>query len=152
MLEYKITHKAAFTVVGKARMFCSETSYQEIPEFWREFMSGEDSRHICGKFGLCLDGDGKNFEYLIADSYEPWKDIPEGFVTRTIPAGTWAVFPCRGALPDALQTVNTAIWKEWLPALKEYRLSGNYNVEMYTPPTANPEDNYSEIWVPIEKI
>ncbi len=152
MLEYRITHKASFTVVGKARRFSAETSYQEIPLFWQEFMKSDDSRHICGTFGICLDGDEKSFEYLIADNYIPWKDIPEGFVTRFIPEGTWAVFPCRGALPEALQSVNTAIWKEWLPNLKGYRLSGNYNLEFYTPPAEKPEDNYSEIWVPIEKI
>lgn len=152
MLEYRITHKASFTVVGKAKRFSGETSYQEIPVFWQEFMGSEDSRHICGTFGICLDGDGKSFEYLIADNYSPWKDIPEGFVTRFIPEGTWAVFPCRGALPEALQSVNTAIWKEWLPNLKGYRLGGNYNLEFYTPAAEKPEDNYSEIWVPIEEI
>ena len=47
-------------------------------------------------------------------------DIPEGFITKTIPAFTWAVFPCRGAMPDSLQDVNKKIFSEWLPALKEY--------------------------------
>lgn len=53
-----------------------------------------------------------NFEYLIADVYHPATDIPEGLETRTVPAFTWAVFPCRGALPDSMQDVNVKIFSE----------------------------------------
>lgn len=152
MMEYRILEKATFTVMGKSRRFCSDTSYEEIPKFWQEHMSSGDNKIVCGMYGICLDGDGKNFDYLIADNYLPWNEIPEGYVTKVIPAGTWAVFPCRGALPKALQDVNTKIWSEWLPNCKEYKLAGNYNLEVYlTPPQENPDDYYSEIWVPVIK-
>lgn len=152
MMEYRILEKAAFTVMGKSRRFCSDTSYEEIPKFWQEHMSSGENKIVCGMYGICLDGDGKNFDYLIADNYLPWNEIPEGYVTKVIPAGTWAVFPCRGALPKALQDVNTKIWSEWLPNCKEYKLAGNYNLEVYlTPPQENPDDYYSEIWVPVIK-
>lgn len=39
-----------------------------------------------------------------------------------------------------------------LPACKAYRLAGNYNIEMYGPPAEKPEDTYSEIRIPIEKV
>lgn len=153
MMEYRIVEKEQFTIMGRARSFNTETSYEEIPKFWHEhFQSGGD-KIVCGMFGVCLDGDGKNFEYLIADNYLPWNEVPDGYTTKVIPSGTWAVFPCRGALPKALQDVNTKIWSEWLPNCKEYKLAGNYNLEVYlTPPQPNPEDNYSEIWVPVEKV
>ncbi len=151
MIEYKIVEKAAFTVMGVLRTFSMETAYREIPGFWQEHMAKED-KPVCGMYGVCIDDDGKQFDYLIADNYVPWKEIPEGYVTRTIPAGSWAVFPCRGALPKALQDVNTAIWNEWLPNCKEYKLGGSYNIEMYAPPCENPADTYSEIWVPVERI
>ena len=107
---------------------------------------------VCGMYGICMDSDGKNFDYFIADNYLPWKEVPEGYVTKVIPEGTWAVFPCRGPLPKALQDVNTKIWSEWLPSCKTYKLAGNYNIEMYAPPAERPEDTYSEIWIPIEKV
>lgn len=150
MLEYKIVEKAAFTAVGAAKNFNSDTSYAEIPKFWQEFMSG-DRKGICGAFGICFDVDGKNFTYLIADLYQPWNDIPEGCTTKTFEGGLWAVFPCRGALPNALQSVNTQIWSEWLPSLKGYKLGGNYDIEVYAPPAEKPEDTYSEIWIPLVK-
>jgi len=48
--------------------------------------------------------------------------------------------------------VSTRIWSEWLPSCKDYKLAGNYNIEMYTPPAENPEDYYCEIRVPVEKV
>lgn len=152
MLEYKIMKKASFTVMGKSRKFNTESSYGKIPQFWKEHIQSEDRNIVCGMYGICIDSDGKDFDYLIADNYDPSKEVPEGFETRVIPERTWAVFPCKGALPKALQDVNTKIWSEWLPNCKEYKLAGNYNIEMYTPYKDIPEDNYSEIWVPVEKI
>lgn len=35
MMDYRIVEKAQFTVMGVSRKFSSETSYQEIPKFWR---------------------------------------------------------------------------------------------------------------------
>lgn len=96
------------------------------------------------------------FEYLIADPYEAGKEVPEGFVTRTIPEFTWAIFPCTGAMPNALQDVNTKIFTEWLPALKEYEFAAGYCVEMYDDPTKYPngpqdENYYCEIWIPVKQ-
>lgn len=152
MLEYKIVEKSQFTVMGRLHKFNAETSYGEIPRFWQEHINSGKNKVVCGMYGICMDSDGKNFDYLIADNYIPWNGIPEGYITKVIPAGTWAVFPCHGALPNALQDVNTKIWSEWVPSCKAYKLAGNYNVEMYTPLCENPDDNYSEIWIPVEKI
>lgn len=152
MLEYKIVEKAQFTVMGKVRSFDVDTCYDDIPKFWQEHLQSEEKNIICGMYGICMDSDGKKFDYLIADNYLPWNEIPDGYETRVIPAGTWAVFPCRGALPKSLQDVNEKIWSEWLPSCKEYKLAGNYNIEMYAPPTENPDDYYCEIWVPVEKV
>lgn len=151
MLEYKIEKKEQFTVVGRKKQFNMDTSYQEIPKFWTEHSQNDDLNTVCGMFGICIDSNGKLFDYYIADVYLPYKEIPEGYETRVIPAGTWAVFPCKGALPHALQDVNTKIWSEWLPSCKSYELAGNYNIEMYDKPAKNPEDNYSEIWIPIKE-
>ncbi|MCH5186595.1 MAG: AraC family transcriptional regulator, partial [Oscillospiraceae bacterium] len=129
IMEYKIVEKAAFTVVGILRHFLYETSFQEIPKFWREHMNSPEAEKVMGMYGLCIDTGEKDFEYYIADEYSPRKDIPDGCVTRTLPASAWAVFPCRGPVVETLQSTNTRIWKEWLPNCREYKLAGNYNVE-----------------------
>ena len=145
IMNYKIVEKSAFTVMGKCRKFNAETSYVEIPKFWGEHYATGGGEIIRGMFGVCLDGDGKEFDYLIADLYFPWNEIPDGCETKVIEAGTWAVFSYEGECPEALQTVNTQIWTEWLPNCKEYELAGNYNLEFYISETEG------EIWVPVKK-
>ena len=38
MMDYRIVEKAPFTIVGVKRPFNSDTSYQEIPKFWDEWL------------------------------------------------------------------------------------------------------------------
>ena len=148
MLEYKIVEKPAFTVAGYKKQFSNETSYQEIPKWWEE-MQGQQSA-VMGMFGVCIDTDGKLFDYIIADLYQPWKTVPEGCVTHTIPASTWAVFPCT---LGSLQDTNTQMWRDWLPACREYKLGGNYNLEFYYELNeADPPSSGVEIWLPIENL
>lgn len=148
MLDYRIVEKAPFTIVGVKRPFNSDTSYQEIPKFWNEWMAQGEKRTIMGTFGVCLDMNGKDFDYWIADLYFPWEDIPEGCETRVIPASCWAQFPCT---METLQDTNTKIWSEWLPALQGYSLAGDYDIEVYLPPEDGAQDMRVYIWVPLKK-
>ena len=147
-MEPKITEIGAFTVVGICRKFHPETSYQKIPAFWTEMMQQPDFP-LMGMYGICNDtaGAGKEFDYWIADNYDPLQPIPAQCSTLTIPAGTWAVFPCT---LRTLQDTNTKMWKEWLPNCKDYKLRASYNIEMYMPGTW--EDSYVELWLPVETI
>ena len=82
--------------------------------------------------------------------------MPEGFVTKVIPAFTWAVFPCKGAMPTALQDTNRRIFSEWLPACKDYEIAAGYCIELYGDPSEYPggvqDENYScEMWIPVKK-
>lgn len=158
IMDYKIVKKEEFTVVGKSKNFGYENAKEEIPQFWQQFYTEGNGKYVCGMFGINIDEKmGRDtFEYLIADMYNPVMDVPEGFVTKTIPAFTWAVFPCKGAMPEALQDVNKRIFAEWLPALKDYEFAAGYCVEMYEDPGKYPkgtrdENYYSEIWIPVKK-
>lgn len=147
MMEYRIVEKAAFTVMGLSRRFNADTTNEDIPAFWDEFLAGSLKKSMTGMFGVCR-GSGEDFEYMIADNYIPHKDVPEGCVTYTVPAGTWAVFPVRGPVPQALQEANRRIWNEWLPNSKAFRSAGEYDIEWYPSLT----DDYCEIWIPVERI
>lgn len=158
LMDYRITKKESFTVLGASRTFGYENAKRDIPAFWQEHYAQGGGRYVGGMFGVNIDCfmGNESFEYLIADLYNPAMDIPEGFVVKTIPAFTWAVFPCIGPMPDALQNINTRIFSEWLPALKEYEFAAGYCIEMYDHPDKYPEGtsdaNYrSEIWIPIAR-
>jgi len=158
-MDYKIADKEAFTVIGVSRMFRYEDSLQKIPAFWTEHFQSGMGEQICGVYGMCIESkDGDNeFEYLIADPYTEGREVTKGLVLKTIPAHTWAIFPCKGALPKALQDVNGKIFSEWLPNSKDYEIAAGYNIEMYSDPRGLPmgtqdENYYSEIWIPVKKV
>lgn len=98
IMDYRIIEKDAFTIMGVSRMFKDDTAAVEVPQFWTEHYKAGNGEYVCGMYGVCIEeGMGSDeFEYLIADNYDPCKEVPGGFVTRTIPKHTWAVFPCRG--------------------------------------------------------
>lgn len=158
LMDYRIEKKAAFTVIARSKSFPYEGAKQSVPQFWREHQMSSDSQTVMGVYGICLDEEMgmSTFEYMIADPCDAAREAPDGFQVRMIPAFTWAVFPIRGAMPDALQDVNTRIYTEWLPSLKEYEFAAGYFVEYYDDPRKYAkgtldEDYYSEIWIPIRQ-
>ncbi|SDN86252.1 AraC family transcriptional regulator [Acetanaerobacterium elongatum] len=158
VMDYKIIEKDSFTVMGASKIFNYDNAKTEIPKFWAELYQPGKKAALCGMYGISIDetmGSDK-FEYLVADNYNPAAEIPEGFVTKVIPAFTWAVFACRGAMPQALQEVNRQIFSEWLPNSKDYEVAAGYNIEMYSDPCDYKKGNldekyYSEIWIPVKK-
>jgi AraC-type DNA-binding domain-containing proteins len=169
-MDYKITPMFPFKVIGFQKMFDNETAYAEIPKYWDEICekyaldvySGKAPANpyeqalmdnCIGEYGVCIDdiGGGK-FRYLIAGKYTGG-DVPEGMVLYEFPRSDWAVFNCIGPIPEALQSMNTRIFREWLPGNPEYELYGNASVEWYD--CVNGEkidpDYRSAIWVPVKR-
>lgn len=158
-MDYKIVEKESFAIIGVPKMFRYETAQAEIPGFWTEHFQSEASKQICGMYGVCIEdakSGSEEFEYLIADNYQPQTDIPDGLVTRVIPKLTWAVFPCKGPMPEAIQETNNKVFSEWLPNCRDYEIAAGFNIEMYSDPTGLPqgtedENYYTEIWIPVKK-
>lgn len=157
LMDYRIEKKEEFTVIGNAKTFTYENAKEIIPQFWQEHYASGKSQTVCGEFGINIDEKMgmDTFEYLIADTYRG-QDVPDGFVLRTIPSFYWAVFPCRGAIPTALQDVNRKIFTEWLPAINEYEFAAGYCIEMYDDPQkyakgTMDENYYCEIWIPVKR-
>ena len=169
-MDFKIAPMFPFKLIGFQKIFDNETSYEEIPKYWDEICekyannvyAGNDPANpyeqalvdnCIGEYGVCIDdiGEGR-FRYLIAGKYTGG-EVPEGMVLYEFPRGEWAVFNCLGPLPEAMQSVNTRIFSEWLPGNPDFELSGNANVEWYD--CVNGEktdpDYHSAIWVPVRR-
>lgn len=156
-MEYKIVDKEAFKVIGRARKFSTETSHAEIPKFWDEHFAKGGGAVVRGEFGICLakSETSSMFDYLIADKYTGG-EVPDDFTVQEIPAGTWAIFPCRGKMPETIQDATNKIFSEWLPNCRDYELGVGCTIEMYSDPSGCPngmqdENYYSEIWLAIKK-
>ena len=87
-MDCKVMKKEAFTVLCRAKTFKYEDAAAQVPQFWAEHFGTGGGKVVCGMYGINLDESmgGNEFEYLIADNYDPAKEIPDGFTTRTIPA------------------------------------------------------------------
>ena len=169
-MDYKITQMFSFKLIGFQKEFDNETAYAEIPKFWDEICE-KYANHVyagnapanpyeqaiidncIGEYGVCIDDlGGERFRYLIAGKYTGG-EVPEGMVTYEFPRGDWAVFNCVGPIPEALQSVNTCIFREWLPGNAEYELCGNANVEWYDCVNGEKtdQDYRSAIWIPVKR-
>ncbi len=169
-MDCRITPMFPFKVIGFQKAFDYETAYDQIPKFWNEVCekyansvyAGNDPANpyeqalvdnCIGEYGVCIDdvGGGK-FRYLIAGRYTGGP-VPEGMALYEFPRSLWAVFDCIGPIPEALQRVNTRVFKEWLPANPDYELCGSATVEWYD--CINGEmtdpDYHSAIWVPVKR-
>ncbi|MDD7794388.1 AraC family transcriptional regulator [Clostridium sp. 'White wine YQ'] len=158
IMDYKIIKKDSFTIIGVSKVFKYDNAIKEVPQFWTENYQKIEGNLLCGMYGVNIDESmgSDEFEYLIADNYNPSVEIPDGFVTRVIPKYTWAVFACKGPIQKSMQDVNRRIFSEWLPNCKDYEIAAGYNIEMYTnaddyPQGIQDENYYSEIWIPVKE-
>ena len=169
-MNYRITTMFPFRLIGFQREFDYETAYAEIPKFWDEICekyaanvyAGNAPANPCeqalvdnciGEYGVSIDDmGGGRFRYLIAGRYAGG-DVPEGMTLCEFPRSEWAVFDCVGPMPDALQSLNTRIFKEWLPGNPDYEISGNASVEWYDCINGEKGDSdyHSAIWVPVRR-
>nr|AHF23728.1 AraC family transcriptional regulator [uncultured bacterium Contig3b] len=167
-MEPKITPMFPFKLIGFQKEFTYEEAYSEIPKFWDETCERYAScvyagnppanpyeqalvDNCIGEYGVCIDDlGGGRFRYLIAGKYTGGP-VPEGMVLYEFPRGEWAVFDCVGPNPQTLQSVNTRIFREWLPGNPTYELSGNATVEWYDciHGEMTDPDYHSAIWVPV---
>lgn len=121
-LEFRIEKMKAFRVVGVVTHTTMENncSRTEVPSLWGEVIQhgkiGEilalSNQSPLGLIGINLYNtdplDPRKFDYYIASATD--KPIPEGMVEYTVPAATWAVFPCKRT---EIADVEIRIVNEW---------------------------------------
>ncbi len=156
-MEYRVEEKPEFRVMGVSKIFSYETANADIPQYWDEIHVQAAVKPVEGMYGICFDEEmgGNRFRYMIADDLEEGKAGEKNLETYEVPRHTWAIFPCRGAMPLSLQEVNRRIFSEWLPA-SNYEIAEGYNIEYYSDSaefkdgTQDP-DYYAEVWIPVRE-
>ena len=158
--------KPEMTFIGFHTEIAPDEGYKKCPEFWdREYAAkyarlwqtmkpeSEIEKAILengiGMYAICADG-VNGFVYWIAGLYKGG-DVPEGLELFTFPESDWAVFMAKGPIPEALQTLNTQVWKEWAPYIKTMYEVGTSSLEIYSAGNPQSPDYESGIWVPITK-
>lgn len=160
VMNYKIVEKEAFDIIEKAETHSVENAEnaKSIPAFWarshqdgtvKTLMNATTDRTFI--FGVCygnLPKNAKTFDYSIAATYSKDAAVPDGFRRNTIPARTWAVFECKGAMPDAIQALWHKIVSEFFPT-SSYKPTYEMDIEAYSEGNMSDPNYYSEIWIPV---
>ena len=163
-MEYRIEKKDTFKLVCKKKQVTKpqgDTATADISAFWNECGKDGTIRNICkfGKFdhfngvlGICFSDEmaQNGFPYGIGAE---WNGAPlDGAALDIvdIPAYTYAVFPCRGKMPEAFKTTYTRICTEFF-SQSNYEYGQGVELEVY--PSANVQDpDYScEIWIAVKE-
>ncbi len=167
-MDYSVEKMNGFRVAGFEREFSYENAYEEIPKFWDEIMGKyvmplfnkeapetDMEKFICdtmfGMFGVNIDDlpDRSKFRYMIAGEYHG-ETVPEGMKVFEFPDMEWAKFRCVGPMPGALQSVNTRIFKEWLPGNPDYDIAFGASIEWYDKGDPSAADYETGIWLPVK--
>ena len=162
MQEPQIVDKPALTVVGLETSFLHALSpvtnnFKVIPPLWEEFSrrAGEVSNRL-GKsmYGIIYGrpeserSHPHELQYIAAVAASRADKIPDGMVSRTIPAGKFAVFLHRGPIQNIGDTCYQ-IYRVWLPQ-SSWQHSEIADVEVYDERFC-PEGDESEMeyWISV---
>jgi AraC family transcriptional regulator len=143
MQQPTIAEKPAMTFVGLEASFNhalskDSTAAQVIGPLWDEFCGrAEEVPHRIGNemYGVIYgrpEAERKHpdeLQYIVAVQVDAAEALPPGMVSRTVPAGTYAVFLHRGPIPRIADTVRE-IYRVWLPQ-SGYKHADMADIELY---------------------
>lgn len=128
-MEPKFVTFAEKKVVGLGTNFISilskdKNNYTVIPALWDRYLPlAKQIKHRVGRtdYGICeaiADKAKKSHPdelfYMACTEVTDFSEVPKDFMTKTIPAGRYAVFTHKGSL-DRLQQTMSYIYGSWLP-------------------------------------
>ncbi len=157
-MNYRIESKPEFRVVGVKKHFSGslDECFAAVPLFWQNTIQRGEIPVISnlidqppfGIMGVGTSMDSGKFDYYIAVATD--KETPPNMEEYTVPACTWAIFECIGAMPDAIQSLQKRIVTEWLPT-SGYEYASAPDIEVYFDGDQQSPDYKCEVWLPVKK-
>ncbi len=165
LMDYRIEKRDAFKVICKKRQVNKpqgDTATADISGFWNEVNGSGVMEKLCkyasfdnlhGVLGICFSGEiaDSGFPYGIGAEYngKPVKD--DGFDIVEIPAYTYAVFQCKGQMPDAFKETYKKICTEFFPQSSTYEYGSGVELEVYPSADTQSPDYSCEIWIAVNE-
>jgi AraC family transcriptional regulator len=164
MIAYRIVARPAFEVVGK-KTWISDQDNSLFGQFWEQcrveglfalfeevnsLQPGPQTHGVTlGISQVEKDPSKREFYYMIAVENPQNRSSPD-LERYTVPASQWAIFECRGRLPDAIVEAEMFAFMEWLPN-SDFVHAYAPEMEVYPPESdGRRDDNYCEFWLPIK--
>lgn len=164
IMDYRIEKKDAFKLVCKKKQVNKpqgDTATADISAFWNECSTDSTIEQICrcgtfdtyhGVLGVCFSDElaDSGFPYGIGAEYNGTPLHGEGLDIVEIPAYTYAVFTCRGKMPDAFRDTYKRICTEFFPQ-SNYEYGQGVELEVYPSADIQNPAYTCEIWMAVKE-
>jgi AraC family transcriptional regulator len=162
MLQPLIVEKPELRVVGLEAPFIhalspETTSFKIIGPLWDRFIQQADRiPHRIGHemYGIIYGrpeserSHPHELQYIAAVPVSSTADVPDGMVSYTVPAATFAVFTHRGPI-QAIGDTCSEIYRVWLPQ-SDYQQAEVADVELYDHRfCCDSDESEMEYWLPV---
>ena len=163
-MDYKIETKQAFRIICKKKQVKKtqgDTAIADISAFWNECGQNGTIDALCkyakfdnlqGILGICFSGEmaDSGFPYGIGAEYNGSPVKEAGFDVIEIPVYTYAVFRCKGKMPDAFKDTYQRICSEFFPQ-SNYEYGNGVELEVYPSADTRNPDYSCEIWIAVNE-
>ena len=165
-MDYRIEKLDAFPVICKRKKVgkpASETATADISSFWGACAADGSTQKIVSYFpkeprlkgllGICFSGEmqEEKFPYGIGVEYDGRPVDTEDLEIVEIPAHTYAVFTCKGKMPEAFVETYRKIVSEFFPQSDKFAYGNGIELEVY-PSDKVDDPNYTcEIWIAVNE-
>lgn len=163
LMDYRIEKTEAFKIICKRKhvtMPQGGPAVEDVSAFWAE--TRKDIDKICqyGKFdrlkgvlGISFSCELSNngFPYGIGVEYNGKPVADKDLDIVEIPAHTFAVFTCKGAMPEAFTETYRKIVSEFFPQSSTYEYGNGVELEVYPSDDVQSPDYYCEIWIAVNE-
>lgn len=164
-MDYRIEKREAFKVICKKKHVNKpqgDTATADISDFWNECSTNGTMEQLCryakfdnlhGVLGICFSGEmaDSGFPYGIGAEYNGTSITGNGFDIIEIPAYTYAVFQCKGKMPDVFKDTYKQICTEFFPQSNTYEYGNGIELEVYPSADTQNPDYTCEIWIAVNE-
>ena len=164
MIQYRLVERPSFEVIGRKTWIAGQDN-SLFGRFWEQCVQNgllERFTQISGRQpgaqtnGVTLgisrveqDPIRREFYYMIAIESPSEIIAAPDLESYRVPASTWAVFECRGKVPDSIVASEIYAFTQWLP-VSGYAHANAPEMEVYPPSAvADGGETYCEFWLPV---
>lgn len=152
-MNYQIQTQEQFHVVGIEVRTTNENgqAMKDLPALWGRFYAEGIQQKIPHKINqeiICLYTEyekdyTKPYTAFIGCKVDSIEEIPDGLVSKTIPAAKYLVFTGKGKVFDEVVKIWQYVWSKDAELNRAY--TGDF--EVYGEKTQNPEDGEVEVYI-----
>lgn len=163
LMDYRIEKRDSFKIICRKKQVNKpqgDTATADISSFWAQCSTDGTVEKLCkyarfdnlhGILGICFSGEmaDSGFPYGIGAEYNGETLTDGEFDIVEIPAHTYAVFKCKGKMPDAFKETYKKICTEFFPQSSTYEYGSGIELEVYPSADVNNPDYTCEIWIAV---